>query len=234
MIARIATVAFQGIDVLPIEVQAQVASGLPAFTVVGLPDKAVGESRERVRAALNALGLALPPKPVVISSFVPAAPVVAQVRKLEKLDLDLSLLELSSEQMTAFAPGARGGILSVSASGQELVGKLVDLKNSSKGYVLASSRLQAEKAGEFSWKAADSSSLRVRIEPMSTNADGSTLLRIQPEASAPNEGATATRRIDSNITISSRHSALVSGLSLAGKGSHGGELLLVITPTSHK
>ncbi len=67
MIARIATVAFQGIDVLPIEVQAQVASGLPAFTVVGLPDKAVGESRERVRAALNALGLALPAKRITIN-----------------------------------------------------------------------------------------------------------------------------------------------------------------------
>jgi magnesium chelatase family protein len=67
MIARIATVAFQGIDVLPIEVQAQVASGLPAFTVVGLPDKAVGESRERVRAALNALGLAVPAKRITIN-----------------------------------------------------------------------------------------------------------------------------------------------------------------------
>src|SRR5579863_10263769 len=67
MIARIATVAFQGIDVLPIEVQAQVASGLPAFTVVGLPDKAVGESRERVRAALTAMGLALPPKRIIVN-----------------------------------------------------------------------------------------------------------------------------------------------------------------------
>ena len=67
MIARVATVAFQGIEVLPIEVQAQVASGLVAFTVVGLPDKAVGESRERVRAALNSLGLALPAKRITIN-----------------------------------------------------------------------------------------------------------------------------------------------------------------------
>jgi len=67
MIARINTVAFQGIDVLPIDVQAQVAAGLPAFTLVGLPDKAVGESRERVRAALNALGLALPPKRITLN-----------------------------------------------------------------------------------------------------------------------------------------------------------------------
>src|SRR3546814_8664570 len=62
MVARVNTVAFQGIDTLDIDVQVQMASGLPAFTVVGLPDKAVGESRERVRAALGALGLALPPR----------------------------------------------------------------------------------------------------------------------------------------------------------------------------
>ncbi|HTH95959.1 MAG TPA: YifB family Mg chelatase-like AAA ATPase [Stellaceae bacterium] len=67
MTARIHTVAFQGIEVLPIEVQVQMAPGLPAFVVVGLPDKAVGESRERVRAALNALGLALPPKRIVVN-----------------------------------------------------------------------------------------------------------------------------------------------------------------------
>lgn len=67
MVARCATVAFQGIDVLPVDVQVQFSSGLPAFTVVGLPDKAVGESRERVRAALNSLGLALPARRVTVN-----------------------------------------------------------------------------------------------------------------------------------------------------------------------
>ncbi len=67
MTARINTVAFQGIDVLDVDVQVQVAGGLPAFRVVGLADKAVGESRERVRAALNALGLALPPKRITVN-----------------------------------------------------------------------------------------------------------------------------------------------------------------------
>jgi magnesium chelatase family protein len=67
MVARIHTVAFQGIDVLPIEVQVQIVAGLPAFVVVGLPDKAVAESRERVRAALTAIGLALPPKRIVVN-----------------------------------------------------------------------------------------------------------------------------------------------------------------------
>lgn len=67
MVAHIATVAFQGISVTRVDVQVQVASGLPAFTVVGLPDKAVAESRERVRAALNSIGLSLPPKRIVVN-----------------------------------------------------------------------------------------------------------------------------------------------------------------------
>ena len=67
MVARVTTVAFQGIEARAVDVQVQMSSGLPAFTVVGLPDKAVGESRERVRAALTALGLALPPKRITVN-----------------------------------------------------------------------------------------------------------------------------------------------------------------------
>jgi len=67
MVARITTVAFQGIDVLDVDVQVHLSGGLPAFILVGLPDKAVAESRERVRAALAALGLALPPKRITVN-----------------------------------------------------------------------------------------------------------------------------------------------------------------------
>ncbi len=67
MVARVNTVAFQGVDVVDVDAQVQMSAGLPAFTVVGLPDKAVGESRERVRAALGALGLALPPKRITVN-----------------------------------------------------------------------------------------------------------------------------------------------------------------------
>src|SRR6266478_4435176 len=67
MVARVKTVAFQGIDCREVDVEVQLAPGLPAFTVVGLPDKAVGESRERVRAALAALGLALPPRRITVN-----------------------------------------------------------------------------------------------------------------------------------------------------------------------
>jgi len=67
VVARINTVAFQGIEVMDIDVQVQMSSGIVAFTIVGLPDKAVGESRERVRSALHALGLSLPAKRIVVN-----------------------------------------------------------------------------------------------------------------------------------------------------------------------
>jgi len=66
-LARVTTFSFQGVEAVPVEVQVQLAAGLPAFTVVGLPNKAVGESRERVRAALSGLGLSLPPKRILVN-----------------------------------------------------------------------------------------------------------------------------------------------------------------------
>lgn len=67
MVSRVQTVAFQGIEILPVEVQVQISGGVPTFAVVGLADKAVAESRDRVRAALTAIGLALPPKRIVVN-----------------------------------------------------------------------------------------------------------------------------------------------------------------------
>ncbi|MCX5581371.1 YifB family Mg chelatase-like AAA ATPase [Kaistia terrae] len=67
MVAHVTTVAFQGIEAVPVDVQVQIAPGFPGIVIVGLPDKAVAESRERVRAALHASGLALPPKRIIIN-----------------------------------------------------------------------------------------------------------------------------------------------------------------------
>ncbi|MGC6454183.1 MAG: YifB family Mg chelatase-like AAA ATPase [Candidatus Puniceispirillaceae bacterium] len=67
MHASIRTVAFRGIDTIPVEVQVHLTNGLPAMAIVGLADKAVAESRERVRAALASIGLALPPKRIAIN-----------------------------------------------------------------------------------------------------------------------------------------------------------------------
>lgn len=66
-IARSYTVAFHGVEAKRIEVQVALASGIPAFNLVGLPDKAVSEAKERVRASISALGLALPAKRITIN-----------------------------------------------------------------------------------------------------------------------------------------------------------------------
>lgn len=67
MVARAYTVAFEGVEARLVEVQCAVAPGLPAFSIVGLPDKAVSEARERVRAALSSMSIALPSKRITIN-----------------------------------------------------------------------------------------------------------------------------------------------------------------------
>ena len=67
MVTRVSTVAFEGIDARPVDVQVQIAPGNVAFMIVGLADKAVAESRERVRSALIASGLALPAKRITVN-----------------------------------------------------------------------------------------------------------------------------------------------------------------------
>ena len=68
MVARVTTFAFEGIEAQAVDVQVHMAGGnQPSFMIVGLPDKAVAESRERVRAAFSAIGLALPPKRITVN-----------------------------------------------------------------------------------------------------------------------------------------------------------------------
>jgi predicted ATPase with chaperone activity len=67
MIARAYGVAFQGVEARLVEVQCAVTPGLPAFSIVGLPDKAVSEARDRVRTALTSMAIALPSKRITIN-----------------------------------------------------------------------------------------------------------------------------------------------------------------------
>lgn len=142
--ARVRSIAFAGMDTAEVEVQVQVSAGLPAFTLVGLPDKAVAESRERVRAALSALGLALPPRRVtvnlapadlakegshfdlpialgllVVMGVLPADVVDGQV-VLGELALDGSLQPVAGVLAAAIAATAKGrGLICPAASGAE-------------------------------------------------------------------------------------------------------------------
>jgi magnesium chelatase family protein len=67
MTATIKTFSFLGIDVVDVNVQVKISPGLPNITIVGLPDKAVGESRERVRLAISSLGLNWPQKRITVN-----------------------------------------------------------------------------------------------------------------------------------------------------------------------
>ena len=67
MITHINTLTFNGLETKKVDLQAQISSGLPNFIIVGLPDKAIAESKERIRAAIQSIGLQLPPKRIVIN-----------------------------------------------------------------------------------------------------------------------------------------------------------------------
>ncbi len=144
MVTRVATVAFEGIEARAVDVQVQITPGAVAFTVVGLPDKAVAESRERVRSALIASGLALPAKRITVN-LAPAdlpkegshydlpialgmmcaigalpADALSGYCVLGELALDGSLTAVAGVLPAAMAANARGlGLICPAASGPE-------------------------------------------------------------------------------------------------------------------
>lgn len=67
MLSKLSTVAFNGIDTKDVSVEVQVASGLPNFVIVGLPDKSIAESKERIRASFSHVGLTLPPRRIIVN-----------------------------------------------------------------------------------------------------------------------------------------------------------------------
>lgn len=144
MVARAYTVAFQGVEARLVEVQCAIVAGLPAFNLVGLPDKAVSEAKERVRAALTAMGLALPARRITVNlspadlpkegshfdlpialavlaamEVVPADGVAAQVA-LGELSLDGSLIAVIGALPAALAAAeADCGLICPAACGAE-------------------------------------------------------------------------------------------------------------------
>ncbi|MBN9469002.1 MAG: YifB family Mg chelatase-like AAA ATPase [Bosea sp.] len=152
MVTRVATVAFEGIEARAVDVQVQVTPGGVAFILVGLPDKAVGESKERVRAALIASGLALPAKRITVN-LAPAdlpkegshydlpialgvmaaigaipADALAGYTVLGELALDGSISPVAGVLPAAIAAYARGqGLICPAASGAEAAWAAQDL-----------------------------------------------------------------------------------------------------------
>lgn len=67
MIVHVPSLTFNGIDIIDVDVQVQITPGIPNFTIVGLADKTIAESRERVRASLSSIGLSLPAKKILVN-----------------------------------------------------------------------------------------------------------------------------------------------------------------------
>ena len=136
MVALVSTVAYLGLEARAVEVQCQIAPGMPGFTLVGLPDKAVNESRERVRAALSALGLALPPKRITINlspadlpkegshydlPFALALLAAMGVVDLEQIADYVAVGELSLDGRVIATPGVLLAALHAHAAGKGLI-----------------------------------------------------------------------------------------------------------------
>ena len=109
MVATVSTVAYLGLEARGVEVQCQLVPGLPNFILVGLPDKAVAESRERVRNAIAAIGLSLPPKRITVNLSPADLP-----KEGSHFDLPIALALL----------GAMGIIDAETLSGYVVVGEL--------------------------------------------------------------------------------------------------------------
>lgn len=67
MVAQVKTITLSGINAVTVDIQVQIAPGLASFQIVGLPDGAVRESRERIRGAFHAMGISLPAKRITVS-----------------------------------------------------------------------------------------------------------------------------------------------------------------------
>ncbi|GHD98966.1 ATPase AAA [Allgaiera indica] len=134
--ARAHTVAFEGVEARAVEVQCAVTPGLPGFAIVGLPDKAVSEARERVRAALSALSIALPAKRITVNlspadlpkegSHFDLAVAMALLAALEILphdavDTSLALGELSLDGSLVPVAGALPAAMAAAEADRALV-----------------------------------------------------------------------------------------------------------------
>lgn len=122
MVARAYTVAFQGVEARLIEVQCAITPGIPAFNLVGLPDKAVSEAKERVRATITALGLALPAKRITINLSPADLP-----KEGSHFDLPIAIALLAAMDIIPAEEAARNvalGELSLDGSLVAVVGAL--------------------------------------------------------------------------------------------------------------
>lgn len=151
MVARVGTVAFEGTDVLDVDVQVLLSPGVVVFNVVGLPDKAVAESRERVRAALHALGLSLPASRITVN-LAPAD----LLKEGSHFDLPIALATLAAmgvlpaEEMSRFIALGELGLDGALAPVLGVLPAAVAANGAKKGLICP-----AKNGGEAAWAGED-------------------------------------------------------------------------------
>jgi magnesium chelatase family protein len=144
MITKINSLTFSGIEITDVDVQVQITPGVPAFIIVGLADKTIAESKERVRAAMSSIGLALPAKKILVNlapadlvkegshfDLAIATAILSAMGVLPKdemgdylvfgeLSLDGSILPVSGALPAAIGASARGkGLICSKLNGSE-------------------------------------------------------------------------------------------------------------------
>lgn len=136
MVARAYSVAFEGVEARLVEVQCATAPGMPGFAIVGLPDKAVSEARERVRAALAALSIALPSKKITVNLSPADLPkegshfdlpialallAAIDILPREEVEASVSIGELSLDGKLVAVAGALPAAMAAAAAGHALI-----------------------------------------------------------------------------------------------------------------
>ncbi|MFT5795591.1 MAG: magnesium chelatase family protein [Ulvibacter sp.] len=153
MVATIKTFTFIGIKAVPVDVEVKISSGQQVFNIVGLPDKALAESRERIRAAINSIGLEIPAKRITVNlapadlekegshfDLAIALGILSEIKIIDKLELEnyycLGELSLNGKIKPV------NGILSASITANEFGGNMICPEKSGPEAVYASSDIE--------------------------------------------------------------------------------------------